>query len=89
VLFNIGCGTDVTIKELAELVCRVVGFTGSLTWNTSKPDGTPRKLLDVSRMKTFDWKPRVTLEEGIRLAYADFAKRFGTAAPEPTTVSRR
>jgi GDP-L-fucose synthase len=68
-LVNIGCGTDVTIRELAELVAGIVGFTGRLAFDTSKPDGTPRKLLDVGRLSALGWKPRITLEEGVRGTY--------------------
>lgn len=69
---NIGCGKDITIKNLAELVKKVVGYTGELTFNTNKPDGTPRKLLDVSKLFKLGWRPKVDLEKGIALAYADF-----------------
>jgi GDP-L-fucose synthase len=68
-LVNIGCGTDVTIRELSELVARIVGFTGRLAFDTSKPDGTPRKLLDVGRLSALGWKPGITLEEGVRGTY--------------------
>jgi len=68
-LVNIGCGSDVTIRELAELVAGIVGFTGRLSFDTSKPDGTPRKLLDVGRLSALGWKPRITLEEGVRGTY--------------------
>jgi len=71
-LVNIGCGEDVTIRELAELVARVVGYPGRLTWDTSKPDGTPRKLLDVSRLTALGWKPRIGLEEGLKGTYEWF-----------------
>jgi GDP-L-fucose synthase len=74
-LVNIGSGTDLTIRELAELVARVVGFRGALRFDPSKPDGTPRKLLDVSRMKGFGWAPRVGMEAGIALAYREFLAR--------------
>jgi GDP-L-fucose synthase len=66
---NLGTGADVTIRELAETVKRVVGYEGELVFDPSKPDGTPRKLLDVSRMKALGWQARTTLEEGIRLTY--------------------
>ena len=69
---NIGVGEDVTIKQLAETVARVVGFEGRLTWDTSKPDGTPRKLLDVSRINSLGWKASIGLEDGIRSTYAWF-----------------
>ncbi len=74
-LVNIGSGTDLTIRELAELVCKAVGFKGTLRFDTSKPDGTPRKLLDVSRMTRLGWTSRIGVEEGIALAYRDFLSR--------------
>jgi GDP-L-fucose synthase len=67
---NIGTGVDVTIKELAETIADVVGFEGALTWDTTKPDGTPRKLLDVSRIKALGWEPTIGLREGIASTYA-------------------
>ena len=69
---NVGTGTDCTIKELAELIARVVGFEGGIRWNTSMPDGTPRKLLDVSRLESLGWKARTSLEQGIEKTYAWF-----------------
>jgi GDP-L-fucose synthase len=75
-LINVGCGTDVSIRELAERVVKVVGFEGRLTFDTSKPDGTPRKLMDVSLLNSLGWQPRVGLDEGIALAYQDFLKRY-------------
>jgi len=71
-LINVGYGADITIRELAELIARVVGYHGELRFDTSKPDGTPRKLLDSSRLQAMGWRPRVALEEGVRLAYGDF-----------------
>ncbi len=68
-LINIGTGTDVTIRELAEQVCAVLGFEGELVFDTSRPDGTPQKLLDVSRILKLGWKPRISLAEGIALTY--------------------
>jgi GDP-L-fucose synthase len=73
---NVGFGSDVTIRELAETVSRIVGFTGQIVWDRSKPDGTPRKWMDSSRLLALGWKPEVSLERGIALAYADFQKRF-------------
>ena len=75
-LVNVGTGEDVTIRELAETVMRVVGFEGRIVFDASKPDGTPRKLLDVSRLHALGWRHRVGLEEGIALAYRDFLARF-------------
>jgi GDP-L-fucose synthase len=74
-LVNIGSGTDLTIRELAELVARVVGFKGALQFDASKPDGTPRKLLDVSRMARLGWSARIGMQEGIALAYREFLGR--------------
>jgi GDP-L-fucose synthase len=76
-LVNIGWGEDYTIRELAERVREVVGFRGGIEWDSSKPDGTPRKLLDISRMKALGWSPKTPLEAGIRKAYQDFLARFG------------
>ncbi len=73
-LINIGCGEDLTIRELAETVKNAVGFDGELTFDTSKPDGTPRKLLDVGRIASLGWAASTTLEDGISLAYRDFLK---------------
>ena len=69
---NIGSGREITIRELSELVQRSVGFTGEIVWDTTKPDGTPRKLMDSSRLFALGWKPAVDLATGIKLAYDDF-----------------
>ncbi|EGK72355.1 Putative GDP-L-fucose synthase 2 [Methyloversatilis universalis FAM5] len=71
-LVNVGVGEDVTIKELAELVGKVVGFEGELVFDTTKPDGTPRKLLDVSRLHSIGWVAHKKLNDGLNIAYADF-----------------
>jgi GDP-L-fucose synthase len=68
-IVNIGCGEDVSIRQLAEIVCEVLGFEGSLVFDTSKPDGTPRKLMHVGRLLALGWKPRIALKDGIRDAY--------------------
>lgn len=73
---NVGSGKEVTIKELAETVKEVIGFKGELTWDSSKPDGTPRKLMDSSRINALGWTPKVSLKEGISLAYKDFLFRM-------------
>jgi GDP-L-fucose synthase len=75
-LFNIGTGEDVTIRELAETVMGVVGFDGTIVYDSAKPDGTPRKLLDVDKMKTLGWSASTGLRDGIARAYADFKDRF-------------
>lgn len=72
---NIGSGQEVTIKQLAETVKKIVGFQGEIVWDASKPDGTPRKLLDTSRLFALGWAPSIILEDGIRLAYEDFLKQ--------------
>ena len=68
-LFNIGTGKDVTIRELAELIRQIVGFEGNMTWDSTKPDGTPRKLLDVSRLKSQGWEAAISLEDGLGRTY--------------------
>ena len=68
-IINIGTGTDLTIRELAELICEVVGFDGELTWDRSRPDGTPRKLLDVSKISSLGWQAKIPLREGIARTY--------------------
>jgi GDP-L-fucose synthase len=76
-LVNIGTGEDVTIRELAQTVMEVVGFPGRIVFDATKPDGTPRKLLDVGRLHALGWRHRVDLKQGIALAYQDFLARFG------------
>jgi GDP-L-fucose synthase len=68
-VINVGCGEDVTIQELAQLIAEVVGFTGELHFDASKPDGTPRKLLDISKIKALGWQPKIPLREGIARTY--------------------
>jgi len=63
---NVGTGVDRSIREISELVARTVGFTGAVEWDTTKKDGTPRKLLDVSRLRALGWAPRISLEDGLR-----------------------
>lgn len=77
-LINIGTGEDVTIRELAEMVGRVLGFQGELVFDASKPDGTPRKLMDVSRLHSLGWRHAVELEEGIRRTWGAVKGRFGS-----------
>lgn len=77
-LVNIGYGQDFTIKDLAAIVAQVVGFNGQIIWDRSKPDGTPRKLMDSSRIFAFGWRPTVKLQDGVRLAYQDFLARKHT-----------
>ena len=69
---NVGTGKELTIRELTELVAKVIGYEGEILWDASKPDGTPRKLLDVSKLERLGWHYKTELEDGIRLAYEDF-----------------
>jgi GDP-L-fucose synthase len=73
---NVGCGQDVTIKELAETISKVIEFEGVLKWDTSKPDGTPQKLLDTTRINELGWAPTIGLEDGIRSTYEWFKSEF-------------
>ncbi len=75
-LLNVGYGEDLSIAELVELVKDVVGYRGETVWDHSKPDGTPRKLMDSGRLRALGWTPRVTMREGIRLAYEDMLSRM-------------
>jgi GDP-L-fucose synthase len=77
---NVGTGTDLTIRELAELVAEVVGYRGSVEWDPSQPDGTPRKLLDVSRLTALGWAPRIELQEGLTQTYAWYVENLGSDA---------
>jgi GDP-L-fucose synthase len=72
---NIGTGEDLTIKDLAELIKKVIGYEGKITFDSSKPDGTPRKLMDVAKLHALGWKHKIELEEGIKLAYDDFLSK--------------
>lgn len=74
--FNIGTGKELTIKELAELIKEIVGYDGKIVWDSTKPDGTPRKLLDVSRLEKAGWKYKVELKDGVRMAYKWFLENY-------------
>lgn len=76
-IINIGCGEDITIRELAELISDVVGFNGELVWDKTKPDGTPRKLLDVTRIRALGWRPAIPLRQGIAQTYQWFLANDG------------
>jgi GDP-L-fucose synthase len=76
-LLNVGVGTDLSIWEIAQRVAQIVGFDGRIVFDSSKPDGTPRKLLDVSRLAAMGWRARVGLQEGIEATYREFVTRFG------------
>jgi len=80
---NVGYGSDISIKHLAEMIRQIVGFKGEIVWDTSKPDGTPRKLMDNSRLSALGWKPHIDLETGIRLAYEDFLKTLAQRSSGP------
>ncbi|MEG1897689.1 MAG: GDP-L-fucose synthase, partial [Mucinivorans sp.] len=68
---NIGSGNELSIKELSQIVRRVVGYTGAVKWNTEKPDGMPRKLMDCSKLHAMGWAPKIELEDGIAKVYAE------------------
>ena len=72
---NVGSSTDLPIRELAETVARVIGYRGEILWDPTKPDGTPRKLMDSSRLRALGWQPQVAFEDGIAGAYRDFLSR--------------
>ena len=72
---NVGFGSDLSIRELAELIKRVVGFAGNIVWDASKPDGTPRKLMDSSRLFALGWRPQIDLETGVRRTCEDFLRK--------------
>jgi len=75
-IINVGCGEDISIRELAELIREVVGFDGELTWDANKPDGTPRKLLDVTKLRALGWKPSIPLRDGIARTYEWFLGNY-------------
>lgn len=75
---NVGSGVDCTIKELTETIAATVGYEGRIIWDTSKPDGTPRKLMDVSRLAALGWRSKTKLEDGLALAYAEFKEQHGS-----------
>jgi GDP-L-fucose synthase len=78
-IVNLGTGSEVSIADLAQLVCQVVGYSGRIVYDASKPDGTPRKLVDISRLRTVGWEPRITLEEGLRQTYAWYLDNIASA----------
>jgi GDP-L-fucose synthase len=73
-IINVGCGEDISIRELAELICEIVGFDGELAWDTTKPNGTPRKLLDITKLRDLGWQPAIPLQDGIAQTYEGFLK---------------
>jgi GDP-L-fucose synthase len=75
-IINVGCGEDISVRELAELICEVVGCDGDLIWDASKPDGTPRKLLDVTKLRALGWKPSIPLRDGIARTYEWFLANY-------------
>jgi len=79
-LINIGSGSDLSIGELAQKICEELKFNGKIVFDVTKPDGTPRKLMDSSKLFTFGWKPKVSLQEGIRIAYAEFCEKHASKA---------
>ena len=88
-LINVGTGQDQTLSELAALIAKTVDFDGRLRFDPSKPDGTPRKLLDVSRLDSLGWKPRTSLPDGLQLAYLDFVRSSAAQIETPRALSAR
>jgi GDP-L-fucose synthase len=84
-IINVGCDEDISIRELAELICDVVGFRGELKWDRSKPDGTPRKLLDISKIKKLGWQPTISLRDGVARFYEWFLDNY---VPQSTASVR-
>ncbi len=80
-IINVGCGEDISIKELAELVKETTGFKGQLVFDTTRPDGTPRKLLDVTKLKNLGWQYKISLKEGLQTAYQDFLMKQKESSP--------
>ena len=81
-IINVGCGEDISIRELAELICELVGFDGELAWDTTKPDGTPRKLLDITKLRALGWKPSIPLREGIIQTYEWYKANYVSDASQ-------
>ena len=81
-IINVGCGEDISIRELAELICEIVGFEGNLIWDATRPDGTPRKLLDVSKLHGLGWRHTIGLREGIARTYEWFLQNTGTESSQ-------
>jgi GDP-L-fucose synthase len=77
---NLGSGSELTIRELAGEVAKAVGYKGEIRWDRTKPNGTPRKFMDSSRLFALGWRPRIGLEEGLAISYADFQSRYGDQA---------
>ena len=82
-IINVGCGEDISIRELAELICEIVGFQGDLVWDATKPDGTPRKLLDVSKLHALGWRHTIGLREGIARTYEWFLQNASQESSQP------
>jgi GDP-L-fucose synthase len=76
IFLNIGSGKDMSIRELAELIADIIGFQCEVKWDLSKPDGAPRKLLDVTRLRKYGWKPQISISEGIRRTYRDYLDKL-------------
>ena len=83
-IVNIGTGIDISIKDLTKIISKVVGYDGEIIWNTSKPDGTLRKLLDVSRVNSLGWSYKIKLEDGIKSVYSEYSNRLSNTTLIPT-----
>lgn len=87
-IINIGSGLDYTIKEMALLIKKISGFTGELIFDEEKPDGTPRKLLEVEKLKSLGWQPQIELEQGLRHTFIDFKKNYSNYVKQQTAIHR-
>jgi len=87
-IINIGTGEDITIRELADLISEVIGYKGEIRWDNTKPDGTPQKLLDVSRLHSMGWKHKTSIKDGLRLTYQDFLKTKETIGTKQTRETK-
>jgi GDP-L-fucose synthase len=76
---NVGSGVDISIKELAEMIAEIVGFNGEMIWDANKPDGTPKKLMDVSKLEKLGWKSQISLKQGIEQVYEIFKREYANA----------
>jgi GDP-L-fucose synthase len=89
-IVNVGCGEDISVREVAQLIAEIVGFSGRLVFDPSKPDGTPRKLLDMSRLSSLGWKPQTSLRAGLEKTYLDFCEKIaGGTQPNSTPIASR
>ena len=73
---NVGSGSEISIKELAEKIAKIIGYDGNIVWDSKMPDGTPRKILDINKIKSLGWEPKTKLEDGLKIAIRDYRDNF-------------